>query len=1604
MGDITNEFTSTPDGAEDMPLEALADVLEPHNSGQISKATSEIVSRWISSVMPPRFNLNSIRDYLKHTWGLGPSRQTSVIVFAMTQSIADAVGRLTSIASAKDMLDGAVAKYGEHCHLVLQKASISPAQHVTTATVDSATLTKITHDQRRLASLQRDTLTKYLEIDDASRSQLTELLTLHDQQLDRLALWTSEFSIDFEGAIRPSFNPRHLRHFNFWWNQARVDLCRLYYNSRLEEAPDLLQQITQRSDQQTLDLTSDLVFNSSSGGSDSFTKFGKKLIAMISDNLSQMPRAIFNFTPSAPRTVVKHNGSTEVVHTPRLVQGSVASYTQVLRDGERIALRTQVKGHWHVNSSLTAKLFETIFKAQRDGLSFSGKVVLITGAGNGSIGAEIVKKLLMGGATIIVTTSRDISAAQAFYRPIYRQYGARGSELFVLPFNQGSMKDCQDLVEYVYNDSGLGRDVDVFIPFAAISEEGSEVDQLGPKSELAHRIMLTNVLRLIGFIIQEKTRRKVHFHPTQVLLPLSPNHGTFGGDGLYSESKLGLESLLNRFSSESWKDKISIYGVTIGWTRGTGLMESNDILAETVESHGALTFSQEEMALNILALLSPEVSIACEDEAVVADFGGGLHRLQGLKAITTEARMKIREEQAFNKAISEEDALQDALVDQTRTISSAAPVSPRRTTLKLDFPTLPSYDSDLEELQHLEGMVDLSTTVVIVGFSELGPWGNSRTRWQMESQRKLAQSGYIEMAWLMGLIKHHDGPHKSGGHHAGWVDAQSGEIVQDHQVADRYNKQILDHAGVRLIEPELLGGYDPQKKEFLQEIVVEDDLPSFECTANTAEEFKKRHGHNLSVQTSEDSDIVRVQLKAGAHIMVPKIVPLAYSTVAGLLPTGWNASRYGIPDDIISHVDVVTLYTLCCVAEAFLSAGVSQPQEIFRHIHLSEVGNFIGSSLGGTDKNKDMFHNVRLDRRVQGDVLQETNLNTPAAWVNMLLLGGSGPIKTPVGACATSLESMDIGFDSILSGKSKFCLIGGVDNFQEDESYAFSTMKATVDAEKQFAEGRAPKEFSRPTAETRAGFLEAQGCGVQLICSAELALEMGLPIYAVVAGSAMAADKISRSVPAPGKGLLTFARESNDARECALLDVKHRRTQMQAAILHAMRGDDSSEASKVTSVSSPSTPASSVSEDPWFPHYPPGDDENDLKQLSSANRHGLTDIFAAPSIESSIKRIRRQWGNDFRAQAPQISPMRASLAVFGLTIDDIGIVSLHGTSTKANDINEPETVNQQMTHLGRRGPPILAICQKSITGHPKAPAAAWMLNGCLQALNSGLVPGNFNCDNIDPGLEKFKHLVFPTESISVANIKAFLLNSFGFGQKGAQMIGVAPKYLFATLDRDTFARYAENCSQRERIANRDFAKAIMSNSIFKAQAEPPYTKADEVNVLLNPWARASTNPETREIFFDSENVLGDLEIAPRQPLFVDRDFKTALNQQHGELSSASIEARQSLEHLVQCMPKGSSIGSIGIDIESRVAFTHDSNPIFLERNYTQSERDFASHSSNAHDVYVSRWCAKEAIFKSLGVKSRGAGAPMKDIEVWNDGNGTPRVKVRMSSFFLTAGF
>ena len=128
-----------------------------------------------------------------------------------------------------------------------------------------------------------------------------------------------------------------------------------------------------------------------------------------------------------------------------------------------------------------------------------------------------------------------------YYQSIFQSFGSRSLALTVIPFNQASKQDVEALVDYIY--ANLGMDLDYILPFAGIPEKGWETDRLDDKSELTHCMLLINLLQILGAVKNKKASRLFVTRPTQVILLLSPNHGPFRNNGLYSKSKISLETL-----------------------------------------------------------------------------------------------------------------------------------------------------------------------------------------------------------------------------------------------------------------------------------------------------------------------------------------------------------------------------------------------------------------------------------------------------------------------------------------------------------------------------------------------------------------------------------------------------------------------------------------------------------------------------------------------------------------------------------------------------------------------------------------------------------------------------------------------------------------------------------------------------------------------------------------------------------------------------------------------------------------------------------------------------------------------------------------------------
>ncbi|KZF21193.1 fatty acid synthase-like protein [Xylona heveae TC161] len=1644
LGDLGKEFGSTPEKPEDTPLDELGAAMQATFNGQLGKQSTSLIARMVSSKMPGGFNITAVRKYLETRWGLPAGRQDGVLLLALTMEPAS---RLGSEADAKAWLDDVSNKYAAHAGISLSSPTAGGDGGAGGGgmMMDPAAIDALTKDQRALFKQQLELFARYLKLDLRAgdkafvNSQKSEAAL--QAQLD---LWNTEHGEFYATGIEPTFSPLKARVYDSCWNWARQDALLMYYDiifGRLKAVDrDIVSQcirIMNRSNPRLLDFMQYHIDNCPTDRGETYQlakELGQQLIENCNDVLTEAPVYKSVDIPTAPQTSIDARGNMSFAEVPRPSVRKLEHYVREMAEGGKISeygnrtkvqndlqkiyklIRQQHKlskssqlqikqlysnvirslamnegqmiplengkaanGHarkpgrngtrglngkqgkvetipflhlkrkeehgWEYSKKLTGVYLDGLEKAASSGVTFQGKQALMTGAGAGSIGAEVLQGLISGGAKVVVTTSRFSREVTEYYQAMYARYGGRGSQLIVVPFNQGSKQDVEALVDYIYDTkNGLGWDLDYIVPFAAIPENGREIDSIDSRSELAHRIMLTNLLRLLGAVKAQKAERGFETRPAQVVLPLSPNHGTFGNDGLYSESKLALETLFNRWHSESWGNFLTICGAVIGWTRGTGLMGGNNIVAEGVEKYGVRTFSQQEMAFNLLGLMAPSIVDLCQMEPVFADLNGGLQFLPNLKELMTDLRKNIMETSEVRTAVTKENAIEHKIVngDDSEALYKKVTVDPRA-NLKFQFPNLPDWKSEVEPLNgNLKGMVDLDKVVVVTGFSEVGPWGNSRTRWEMEAYGQFSLEGCVEMAWIMGLIKHHNGPLK-GQSYAGWVDAKTGEPVDDKDVKPKYEKHIIEHSGIRLIEPELFNGYDPNKKQLLQEIVIEEDLDPFESSKETAEEFKREHGDKVEIFEIPESGEYTVRLRKGATLLIPKALRFD-RLVAGQIPSGWDARKYGIPEDIISQVDPVTLFVLVCTVESLLASGITDPYEFYKYVHLTEVGNCIGSGIGGTSALRGMYKDRYLDKPLQKDILQESFINTMSAWVNMLLISSTGPIKTPVGACATAVESIDIGYETIVEGKARVCFVGGFDDFQEEGSYEFANMKATSNAEDEIAHGRTPKEMSRPTTTTRNGFMESQGCGIQVIMTARLALDMGVPIYGILALTTTATDKIGRSVPAPGQGVLTTARENPTKFPSPLLDINYRKRQL------ALRRNQIKQ---------------------W--------QESELLYLQeevAAIKAGGQEINEAEYLQDRAEHIEREaarqekdatysLGNAFWKQDSRIAPLRGALATWGLTIDDLGVASFHGTSTKANDKNESEVICEQLKHLGRKkGNAVLGIFQKYLTGHPKGAAGAWMFNGCLQVLNTGLVPGNRNADNVDEVMEKFDYIVYPSRSIQTDGIKAFSVTSFGFGQKGAQAIGINPKYLFATLDEAQFEAYKIKVEARQKKAYRYFHNGMITNTLFQAKDKSPYSEEQMQSVFLNPDARVTADKKTKQLTFPATPVK---KVADK---------------------SKTDNTRQVVESLAKAAATANS--KIGVDVEAIDAINID-NDTFVERNFTASEQEYCRKAPSPQASFAGRWSAKEAVFKSLGVPSKGAGAPLKDIEITSDEKGAPVV-------------
>jgi fatty acid synthase len=747
---------------------------------------------------------------------------------------------------------------------------------------------------------------------------------------------------------------------------------------------------------------------------------------------------------------------------------------------------------------------------------YADEVAVVSGASKGSIAGAVVARLLDGGATVIATTSRLDDDRLEFYKELYRSHARFGAQLWVVPANMASYADVDALISWVGNEQteNLGpmsihvKDAltpTLLFPFAAPRVAG-DMSEAGSRFEMEMKVLLWAVERLVSGLsaigAEHDIASRLH-----VVLPGSPNRGMFGGDGAYGESKSALDAVAARWGAESsWAQRVTIAHALIGWTKGTGLMGHNDAIVDAVEAAGVITYTTEEMAAMLLDLCAVEAKVAAASAPLKVDLTGGL----GDVALDmAELAARAREEMS--------GAAKESRVDTAGTI--AALPSPPRGNRGCPPPAWPDLDVDPADL------------VVIVGGAELGPYGSSRTRFEMEVDNELSAAGVLELAWTTGLLAWENDPKP------GWYDTATGDLVPEEEIVERFHDAVVERCGIREFVDDGVLAAD-HSTDLLVSVFLDRDfrfVVSSEAEARAFESFDPAHTVVRPIGESSDWEVIR---KAGTEIRVPRKAKLPRS-VGAQIPTGFDPTVWGISPDMVASVDRVALWNLVATVDAFLSSGFS-PAELMRWVHPTMVASTQGSGIGGLTSMEKMFHGNLLGTPKSNDILQEVLANVFAAHVMQSYVGGYGAMVHPVGACATAAVSVEEGVDKIRLGKADLVVAGGFDDMTEDGITGFADMAATADTEMMRARGISDSKISRANDRRRLGFLEAQGGGTILLARGDLALKMGLPVLAVVGYVQSFADGVHTSIPAPGLGALGAGRggrESGLARSLRQLGV-----------------------------------------------------------------------------------------------------------------------------------------------------------------------------------------------------------------------------------------------------------------------------------------------------------------------------------------------------------------------------------------------------------------------------------------------------------------------------------
>ena len=175
----------------------------------------------------------------------------------------------------------------------------------------------------------------------------------------------------------------------------------------------------------------------------------------------------------------------------------------------------------------------------------------------------------------------------------------------------------------------------------------------------------------------------------------------------------------------------------------------------------------------------------------------------------------------------------------------------------------------------------------------------------------------------------------------------------------------------------------------------------------------------------------------------------------------------------------------------------------------------VGSALNGTDAYRIAMGNYLTHgpTKVSPYLLPNLCANLPSGKAGMLL-GFTGPIFSPQGACASGNHAIGIGARMIRDGECDFVLAGGAETCLTPEIVqGFANMWATIKVGPNDRAFNDPTQASRPFSVDRRGIVLGEGGGILVLAAEEAVATLNLTPRAEVLGVGWTSDAHHFTLP-----------------------------------------------------------------------------------------------------------------------------------------------------------------------------------------------------------------------------------------------------------------------------------------------------------------------------------------------------------------------------------------------------------------------------------------------------------------------------------------------------------